>query len=115
MQNKTDVREKESEEEIVDVVVLEESVHDGKRRPLARKYRFKVNETLCTWDKPTIFGRQILEQAQLLPSENYSLREKIHAEPPKLIKLDDTVDLRAPGVEKFRAIRRDQTEGERYG
>ena len=113
MQNKT--KEGEQPEEAVEVVVLEESAQDGHRRPLALKYKFKVNETLCTWDKPTILGRQILEQAQLLPPENYSLREKVHDEPPKLIKLDDTVDLRAPGVEKFRAIRRDQTEGSCHG
>lgn len=106
-----EIKANESEEEI-EVVVLEEYAAEKRKPPLAREYRFKVNEILCQWNKPTILGKQILEQAHLTPPENYSLREKVHGEPPRLIKLDEVVDLRKPGVEKFRAIRREQSEGE---
>jgi len=103
------------EERVEDIEVdLEEYARDGKKPPLARSYRFKVNETLCIWQKPTILGREILEQAGLTPPEQYSLREKVKGETPRRIELDEKVNLRKPGIEKFRAIRRDQTEGEHY-
>jgi Prokaryotic E2 family E len=51
----------------------------------------------------------------LVPPGNYTLREKIHGGVPRRVELDETVDLRKCGVEKFRAIRKDQTEGEFQG
>jgi hypothetical protein len=102
----------EAEELIEEVVDLEECAKAGRKPPRAKVYRFKVNETVCTWNEPTILGRQILEQAGLTPPKDYSLRQKVTGGPPKRIDLDETVDLREPGIEKFRAIRRGQSEGE---
>jgi hypothetical protein len=100
--------EAEIMEEFVDIEVYAQS---GKKPPMAREYRFKVNDILCVWKFPTIHGREILTVAGLTPPENYSLREKIKGSTPRRIELDEVVDLRKPGVEKFRAIRKDQTEG----
>jgi hypothetical protein len=105
----------QAEEIIEEIVDLEECAREGRKPPRARVYRFKVNETLCTWEAPTILGRQILERAGLTPPDQYTLREKIVGAPPKRIGLDDRVDLREPGIEKFRAIRREQNEGEYEG
>jgi hypothetical protein len=105
----------QAEEIIEEVVDLEECAKAGRKPPPARIYRFKVNETVCTWDAPTILGRQILERAGLVPPDQYTLREKIAGQPPKRIELDETVDLRKHGIEKFRAIRREQHEGEYEG
>lgn len=102
----------EVEEIIEEIVDLEEYAKTGRKPPKARVYKFKVNDTLCTWKQPTILGRQILEQAGLKPPEDYTLREKMHGSEPKRIGLNDTVDLREPGIEKFRAIKRGQHEGE---
>jgi len=36
---------------------------------------------------------------------------KIAGQRPQKVELDEQVDLRHPGVEKFKALPRDQTEG----
>jgi len=103
------------EEILIEEVDIEIYAREDKEPPLAKLYRFKVNETPCTWNKPTILGHQILEQASLTPPKEYSLREKIKGGTPRRIELNEEVNLRKPGVEKFRAIRHGQTEGEYYG
>jgi hypothetical protein len=104
-----------AEELIEEAVDLEECAKAGRKPPRAKEYRFKVNETLCKWNAETILGHQILEQAGLTPAANYTLREKMTGAPPRRIELDEVVDLRKHGVEKFRAIRKEQTEGEIQG
>jgi hypothetical protein len=56
-------------------------------------------------------GRAILTIAGLVPAEDYTLREKLAGQKPRKIELNEKVDLRRPGVEKFKALPRDQTEG----
>jgi hypothetical protein len=104
-----------AEELVEEVIDLEECAKANRKPPRAKLYRFKVNETVCTWPHETILGRQILEQAGLKPPEDYTLREKMAGGPPRLIKLDETVDLRKHGVEKFRAIKKGQQEGDAQG
>jgi hypothetical protein len=104
-----------AEEVIIEEVDLEEYARDGKEPPLARKYHFNVNETRCTWEEPTILGRQILEQADLTPPHDYILREKMKGGTPRRVELDEKVNLRKLGVEKFRAIKKGQTEGDDHG
>jgi hypothetical protein len=77
----------------------------------AKKYRFKPNETVCTWPHEIIVGRQILKRAGLTPPENDTLREKMAGGAPRPIKFDE-LNLRKHGVEKFCAIRKGQHEGE---
>jgi Prokaryotic E2 family E/Multiubiquitin len=99
-------------EEIID---LEMHAKEGKRAPRARGYRFKVNDVPYTWPAPFITGREVLTLAGLTPPDKYSLRVKVLGHKPHKVELDEPVDLRAPGVEKFRAIRCDQHEGEYQG
>ncbi|HEY9784242.1 MAG TPA: multiubiquitin domain-containing protein [Candidatus Obscuribacterales bacterium] len=101
------------EEPEVDFVIdLEEFARDRRRPPLSKKgYRIKINGDPYIILSPTITGRQVLEIAGLLPPENYTLRVKISGERPRKVDLDEVVDLREPGVEKFKALPRDQTEG----
>ncbi len=58
-------------------------------------------------------GREILTLAGLLPAEDYTLREGLPGERPRKIDLDEKVDPWRPGVEKFKALPRDQTKGKR--
>lgn len=104
-----------AEAPVVEVVDLEEYAKAGKTPPRADTYRFKVNDIVCTWNEPTITGRQILEQAKLLPPKDYTLREKVHDQPPRRIELDEIVELCRHGLEKFRAIKKEQKEGEAQG
>lgn len=99
-------------EEVLDEIIdLEEYAKEGKRPPLSKGYRIRVNgEAFVVHDaKPT--GRAILTLAGLLPAENYTLRVKLAGQKPQKVGLDEHVDLRHPGVEKFKALPRDQTEG----
>lgn len=103
----------EEVEELLDEIVdLEMHAKHGTRAPRAKGYRFKVNDVSHVWPEPWIIGREVLRVAGLAPPENFTLRVKVAGQPPRKVELDEKVDLRAPGVEKFRAIRREQTEGE---
>ena len=101
-----------AEELIEEAVHLEECAKEGRHPPRAKKYYFKVNDTLCFSEHETIKGRHILEKAGLVPPEDYTLREKMSGAPPQRIGLDEEVNLRKPGIEKFRAIKKGQQEGE---
>lgn len=95
-----------------DVVDLEEYARDGKKPPNAKTYRFKVNDQRITVNNPIVTGREVLTLAGLVPPENYTLRLKAAGQKPEKVGLDEKIDLRRPGIEKFKALPRDQTEGE---
>ena len=99
-------------EAILDEVIdLEEYAKLGKRPPLAKGYRFRVNADSYVVHDPTPTGLEVLTLAGLLPAKDYTLRVKFAGERPRKVGLDEKVDLRRPGVEKFKALPRDQTEG----
>ena len=94
-----------------DIIDLEEYAKLGKRPPLAKGYRIRINGDPYVIHNPTLTGREVLTLAGLLPAEDYTLRVKLVGERPRKIGLDDKVDLRQRGVEKFKALPRDQTDG----
>lgn len=99
-------------EQVLDEIVdLEEYAKLGKRPPLSKGYRIRVNGDPFVVHEPKPTGRAILTLAGLLPAEEYTLREKVAGQKPRKVGLDEHVDLRRPGVEKFKALPRDQTEG----
>lgn len=99
-------------EQVLDEIVdLEEYAKLGKRPPLSKGYRIRVNGDPFVVHDPKPTGRAILTLAGLLPAEEYTLREKLAGQKPLKVGLDEHVDLRRPGVEKFKALPRDQTEG----
>jgi hypothetical protein len=99
------------EQVLDDIIDLEEYAKLGKRPPLAKGYRIRINGDPFVVHEPTPTGRAILTLGGLLPPENYTLRVKMAGEKPRKVGLDEKVDLRHPGVEKFKALPRDQTEG----
>ena len=100
------------EVEIVDEVIdLEEYAKAGKRPPLAKGYKFRVNGEAFLVEQPEVTGREVLTIAGLLPAEDYTLRLKMVGGKPEKVGLNEKVDLRRKGVEKFKALPRDQTEG----
>lgn len=94
-----------------DIIDLEQYAKEGKRPPLARGYRIRVNGEPYVVTDPVVTGREVLTLAGLLPVENYTLRLKMAGNKPEKIRLDEKVDLRKPGIEKFKALPKDQTEG----
>lgn len=112
MKDQSDEEAQAIREEIRDEIAdLEEYARRGERPPMCRGYRIRVNGDRFEVMKPNPTGRDILQLAGLVPPENYTLRVKIGGEPPKKVGLDEEVDLRHPGVEKFKALPRDQQEG----
>lgn len=99
------------EEIVEDIVDLEEYAKAGKRPPLSKGYRIRVNGEPFVINEPNPTGRAILIVAGLLPAEDYTLRVKMAGEKPEKVGLNEHIDLRKPGVEKFKALPRDQTEG----
>lgn len=94
-----------------EIIDLEEYAHLGEQPPLAKGYKLKINGQKYVISDPNPTGREILTLANLLPAKDYTLRLKAAGRQPKKVGLDETVDLRAPGIEKFKALPRDQTEG----
>jgi hypothetical protein len=95
-------------EETVD---LEEYAQRGERPPLAKGYRIRINGEPYVVSNPTVTGREILTLAGLLPVDNFTLRVKYAGDKPKKLGLDEVADLRRKGIEKFKALPKDQTEG----
>jgi len=97
---------------VVDEIAdLEEYAKQGKEPPLSRGYRFKVNGEPYVVSDPIITGREVLTIAGKTPLSGYTLRVKMSGQRPQKVGLDEEVNLRHPGVEKFKALPLDQTEG----
>lgn len=108
-----DGHERDPGEEAVldDIIDLAEYAQRGERPPLAKGYRIKLNGEAYVVYNPMPTGREVLTLGGLIPVENYTLRVKSAGSKPQKVDLDQKVDLRRPGVEKFKALPRDQTEG----
>lgn len=99
-------------EEILDEIAdLEEYARSGKQPPRCRGYRIRVNGKPFEVHEPKPTGREILTLAGFKPPEDYTLRLKAAGQKPERVELDERVDLRRPGLEKFKVLPRDQTEG----
>jgi len=96
-----------------DIIDLEEYAKLGKRPPLAKGYRIKINGESYVLHDPVPTGSEVLTLAGLLPAKDYVLRVKFFGERLRRVGLEEKVDLRRPGVEKFKALPRDQTDGQR--
>ena len=94
-----------------DIIDIEEYAKRGEQPPLAKGYRFKVNGTGYVVHDPIIEGIEVLTIAGFLPAKDHTLWVSLKDGKPRKVELDDKVDLREFGVEKFKALPRDQTDG----
>lgn len=102
----------EETEEIIDEIGdLEEYTKKGQPPPRCRGYRFKVNGQPYVVEAPIVTGNEVLTIAGKTPPTAYTLRVKMAGHRPRKVDLDEEVNLRHPGIEKFKALPRDQTEG----
>jgi hypothetical protein len=102
----------EIEEAILEVLIdIEEYFKTDRKPPRARSYRIRVDREHLVVHAETITGRGILELAGKVPPERFTLRQKLRGGHLRKIELDGVVDLREPGVECFKTLPRDQTEG----
>lgn len=109
--NAPDIELKHDRLNEVEVADLEEYATRGEPPPHCRSYRIRINGNHYVVHGQFITGREVLELAGLTPPEEYTLRVKLAGQRPKKVDLDEKVDLRTPGIEKFKALPKDQTEG----
>jgi hypothetical protein len=101
------IREEISEE----IADLEDYARRGEAPPHCRGYKIKVNGEAFVVHDRFVTGREVLVLAGLTPPNDYTLRVKVAGQRPQKVDLNEKVDLRQPGIEKFKALPRDQTEG----
>lgn len=76
-----------------------------------RFYKVLIEKTQYDVHEPTPTGRELLTIAGKQPPDQFAIYLKLPGQQPKRIGLDETVDLREPGVERFVTLPLDQTEG----
>ena len=98
--------------EIEEVDVEEHGRRGGlERLPAAKRYIIRIDKTKYTVAVSHMMGREILGLAEKRPPEQYKLTQKLHGGAARTVGLDEDVDFRAPGVERFITLKLDQTEG----
>lgn len=81
--------------------------HHG--RPTA--FKVQIDKGIFDVRNSSPTGRELLTVAGKIPPEQFALYFKPKGEQPKRIGLDEKVNLREPGVERFVTLPLDQTEG----
>jgi hypothetical protein len=89
------------------------SVGTGGPEPVEkpRLFEIQIDKTVYKVENPTPTGRELLGIAGKSPPDQFAIYLKHKGAQPERIGLDQKVDLREPGVEKFVTLPLDQTEG----
>lgn len=90
---------------------LEQLAKAGKPVPKARRYRIRVDDTHYTTEKSRMTGREILLLAGRNPPESFILTQKLRGGRLVTIGLEERVDFRTPGIERFTTLPREVQEG----
>lgn len=88
-----------------------EQATDSKREKTTI-YKVQIDKSVFELTTPTPTGRELLKLAGKAPAEQFAIYEKPQGGgQPIRIGLDQHVDLRKPGIERFVTLPLDQTEG----
>ena len=80
------------------------------RIPLSNKpLRIKVDEKVLIFEKSVTFGKDILKKAEKEPIKDYLLYQILSDGMLEEIRLEETVDLRRKGIEKFLSFKSDRS------
>lgn len=74
-------------------------------------YKIQIDKPFFEIKDPTPSGRELLILAGKVPPEQFAIYRKPKVGPPVRIELNERVDLREPGIERFVTLPLDQTEG----
>ena len=101
-----------ADDQVLDEIIdLADYASRGVKPPNAKGYRIRVNRDPFVFEIPNPTREQILEKAGLVPASLWTLRLKLHGGAFDRIEPGEYVDLTRPGIEKFKALPNDQTEG----
>lgn len=84
-----------------EIIDLENYAQSGKKPPIGKKYRVKVDNEYFIFDHHLVTGKEILEKVGKIPVECHSLYQKFKHGDFEKIGLQDKVDLLKPGIEHF--------------
>ncbi len=101
----------EIDESAVEEADLEQLAKAGHKPPKAKRYRIRVDDHYFVVSQPTMTGREILVLAGKNPPEQFILTQKIRGGTLHTVALDELVDFRKPGVERFNTLPRQVQEG----
>ncbi len=93
---------------------LEVCCKEGRAARCVRRYRIRIDRERYVVNVTYMTGRQLLELAGKCDTSKWKIFQKLCGE-LKEIAPDEEVSFTRPGVEKFKTLPLDQTEGEAYG
>src|SRR5258708_21382861 len=94
-----------------DVVDLEEYAAAGKKPPTAKTYRIRIDKEKYVVHVPEMTGAEILALAGKTP-DRFKLYQQIRgAGQPQPVKPEQVVDFTEPGIERFKTLPVDSTDG----
>ena len=111
-ENATTTTDTDKGADVNDIIDIEEHSKSGTAAPPAKTYRIRIDKNNYEVTQPTITGRQLLILAAKQPVERFAVYQKVKGSTER-IALDQSVDLRTPGLERFVTLPLDQTEGSR--
>ena len=103
--------EEPCDETIVEEADLEQLGKAGQKPPKAKRYRIRVDDQHFVTTHAALTGRGILELAKKLPPESFILTQKTRGGGLHTVALDELVDFRKPGIERFTTLPRQVQEG----
>ena len=95
----------------VEIIDLEQAAKNGQQAPKGKKNRILVNQKPLVVEKDRMTGEEILSAAGLNPPNRHQLRMKVRGT-WITVNYEQEIDFTAPGIEKFKTLPLDQTEGE---
>lgn len=94
------------------IIDIEWCAKCGHTPPKGRKYRILIDRQQYVVDKECMTGKEILSLTGETPPDRFQLRQKFKDGRVITIKNDQVVCFTEPGIEKFKTLACDQTEGE---
>ncbi|ESX37657.1 MULTISPECIES: multiubiquitin domain-containing protein [unclassified Mesorhizobium] len=73
------------------------------------QFEVAINDTVHSFSDPIVTGEQILQAARLFPTDEYLVFQKLEDGQLEEIRLDESVDLRRAGRERFITFKSDRS------
>ena len=89
---------------------LEVCVREKRGAKCVRRYRIRIDREQYVVNVTYMTGQQLLELAGKCDVQRWQIFQKFNGE-LKPLGLDERVDFTTPGIEKFKTLPLDQTEG----
>lgn len=95
----------------VEIIDVHDHCHNGEPVPKDCKYKIMIDREKYVVEQECMTGKEILQLTGKTPPDRFQLRQKFKDGRVITIKNNQTVCFTEPGVEKFKTIPLDQTEG----